>query len=330
MKILVTSSGRRNYLLKYFREANNLAPIEVYAADADSTAPSLAEADRAFVVPLIADPSYADVINKIVLEQNIDLVIPILDPDVIKLAVLRDDWDARGVTLVSASQEVSELCFDKLRAQDWLNSHGISTPATQTERTLSETSQGNQPTILKPRFGAGSLGIEYASHQSELTEKIPLLEKFIQQRGLISADDNGDILIQELVQGEDCSIEIANDLEGNYQGVCARKKLKVTTGETMKVQIIDPAPFRSIARQISALTRHRGSLDADVILTDSGPVVIELNPRFGGSYPFSHQAGFNLAPSLVAWKLGLTDHQLGESKVGTIWAKCDRVVQVGG
>jgi len=49
---------------------------------------------------------------------------------------------------------------------------------------------------------------------------------------------------------------------------------------------------------------HIGVLDCDAIVTEDNCYVFDMNPRFGGGYPFSHIAGANLPAVLLAWANG--------------------------
>jgi len=55
-------------------------------------------------------------------------------------------------------------------------------------------------------------------------------------------------------------------------------------------------PSRTMGKAIGQRLAHLGSLDCDVMATGEGYAVLDLNPRFGGGYPFSHLAGANLRP----------------------------------
>ena len=57
MNVLFTCAGRRNYLIDYFRVALGGRGL-IFAADSSSEAPTLQEADRAFVMPLVSHPGY--------------------------------------------------------------------------------------------------------------------------------------------------------------------------------------------------------------------------------------------------------------------------------
>ena len=72
--------------------------------------------------------------------------------------------------------------------------------------------------------------------------------------------------------------------------------------------------------------RHVGSLDCDLMMTESGPQVIDLNPRIGGGYPFSHLAGANLPAALIAWANGEeADPAWFKPQPGVVASRCDLV-----
>jgi carbamoyl-phosphate synthase large subunit len=72
---------------------------------------------------------------------------------------------------------------------------------------------------------------------------------------------------------------------------------------------------------------HAGNLDCDVFLAEGRLYVLELNPRFGGGYPFSHAAGADLPAALIAWASGAApDPRWLRIRPGVKAAKCDRLV----
>ena len=57
--------------------------------------------------------------------------------------------------------------------------------------------------------------------------------------------------------------------------------------------------------------------------------VLDLNPRFGGGYPFSHAAGANLPAALLAWASNAApDPTWLEARPDVRVGKCDRLVVV--
>jgi carbamoyl-phosphate synthase large subunit len=56
---------------------------------------------------------------------------------------------------------------------------------------------------------------------------------------------------------------------------------------------------------------------------------LELNPRFGGGYPFSHEAGVNLPKAILAWVGGNEIPQDGLiPRIGEIYSKCDILIPI--
>jgi carbamoyl-phosphate synthase large subunit len=57
--------------------------------------------------------------------------------------------------------------------------------------------------------------------------------------------------------------------------------------------------------------------------------VLELNPRFGGGFPFSYEAGVNLPKALIEWLKGNTiDKSLLTPTYGKMFAKNDYLIEI--
>ncbi len=74
---------------------------------------------------------------------------------------------------------------------------------------------------------------------------------------------------------------------------------------------------------------HIGNLDVDVFEKDGKYYVLELNPRFGGGFPFSYEAGVNFPKAIIEWLKGNDiDDSMLIPAYGHTFAKCDYLVEV--
>ena len=72
-----------------------------------------------------------------------------------------------------------------------------------------------------------------------------------------------------------------------------------------------------------------GNLDVDVFEKDGNYYVLELNPRFGGGFPCSYEAGVNPPKAILKWLNGEPiDPSILRSRKGQTFAKCDYLVNV--
>ena len=103
--------------------------------------------------------------------------------------------------------------------------------------------------------------------------------------------------------GEEYGLNVVNDLDGNY----------VTTWFSGNSECVLARPIRLRpwwSRRLKnlesnwVLFRHRGVLDVDVITQAGRPYILDINPRFGGQYPFWHEAGADIPSALMAWRRG--------------------------
>ena len=112
------------------------------------------------------------------------------------------------------------------------------------------------------------------------------------------------LIVQEQIQGVEYGLDVVNDLQGHFAACLVKRKLAMRAGETDAAETVDNQELESFGKMIGEKLGHIGLLDVDVIVDREGPCLLEANPRFGGHYPFSHEAGANIPAALIAWSEG--------------------------
>jgi carbamoyl-phosphate synthase large subunit len=183
---------------------------------------------------------------------------------------------------------------------------------------------------VKPRWGSGSAGIEVAEDMDELALAYPLaIRRYARSLppGVTAVRPEETALIQEWVRGEEFGLDVINDLTGRHVTTLAKRKLVMRSGETDRAVTVADVRFATLGARLGEALGHIGNLDCDVFLRDGVFSVLEMNPRFGGGYPFAHTTGANLPAALVAWACGEdADPRWFDVEPGVTMAKCDRIV----
>lgn len=333
--VLISCAGRRNYLVDYFR-ASLAGSGKVIATDVSPYAVALAEADEAVVAPPVFNADYVDWVLELCRTRAIGLVISVNDHELPILAVARERFAAEGVTLAVSDSEVISVCFDKVRTFELITRLGVRVPETWT--TLEEAEGALDagvatfPLIVKPRWGSGSFGLFTVHDREELRHAAALLTRMT-RRSLFKNYEpeagRGSIVIQPLIQGTEYGLDVVNDLEGRHVGVLVKRKLGMRSGETDKAITVDDPQLTDLGRRLAKETRHVANLDCDVIRSGGELYVLDLNPRFGGGYPFSQMAGADLPAAILAWSRGeVAREEWLHVEPGVLSAKCDRMVQI--
>ena len=333
LNILFTCAGRRTYLLRYFKEQLAGDGL-IIGTDMQLTAPALSIADIKEQVPPVYDANYIDITLGICRKHNIKALICLNDLELPILAANRHRFEQIGVTPIVSATEVIDICFDKYRTSKYIESLGLKTPTTfvNFEEAIRAIQEGvlKFPLVLKPRWGSGSIGIEFAYSMEELEDVYEILLKKIKKSILATASQGDDyILIQQKIDGQEYGMDVMNDLNGNNRGVSVKMKLGMRAGETDKAKTVDNAEIRTIGQILGNNLHHIGNLDVDVFEQNGNYYVLELNPRFGGGFPFSYEAGVNFPGAIIKWLKGEDfDERMLQPRYGETYAKCDYLVKV--
>jgi len=291
--ILFTSAGRRVALIRLFRQALDALklPGKLVAADARGTAPARFVSNAFEEVPAVGSPGYVDRLRDICRKHRIRLVVPLIDPELQLLARHREHFLAEGITPLISSSEVTQLCFDKRLTHNFFRKAGVATPAILDPRAVLSEPKGNYPFFLKPACGSSSDGATRIDNPRQL-------EFFLES---IPAP-----VLQEFVAGQEYTLDILADFEGRVRCVVPRLRMETRTGEISKgMTVKNRALIDAGKRVVEALPGAMGCITVQCFLTPQGEIqFIEINPRFGGGFPLSAQAGADFPRWIIELMLG--------------------------
>ncbi len=310
INVLLTSVGRRAYLVNYFKEAIGNRG-KVIATNIHPDATGMIAADIACVVPSADQPGFIESLLDICSRYSVKLLMSLHDWEAPFIAARLESFRKLGTIPVVSDPEVTEICLDKWATFKFALRMGWNTPASfvslASAKDAVKSGALQFPVILKPRYGQGSVCIEVVYDLYELEAQYKLLKAKvarIKSNGMLLQDKDEPLIIQQYLRGTGYDLEVVNDLEGQYVSVMAKKKLASRAGECELAETVEEQRLTALGCQIGSKMGHLGVMDVDVIDQDGILYVLEFNPRFGGCYPFSHMAGANLPAAYLAWALG--------------------------
>ena len=304
MDILLTSVGRRSYMVKYFKDAlSNQGKVHVsnsfktYAFEI---------ADYSIISPLIYEDNYIEFILNYVKKNQIKAIISLFDIDLPILAKNKKRFAQEGIEIIVSDYDFVEICNDKWKTYHFLKNNSFYTPTTflKIEEAIKAIKNKliHYPLIIKPRFGMGSIGIYQADNILELEVFYKKTQREIDHTYLKYESiqtPNESIIIQEKISGEEYGLDIFNDLKGNHLVSIPKRKLAMRSGETDGAEILEDEQLLKIGKQVAEVTMHIGNLDLDCFLWKNEFYILEMNCRFGGQYPFCHLAGTDFPKAIV-------------------------------
>lgn len=331
MNVLLTCVGRRHYLVKYFSEALGGKGL-VIGADMDKTAPGLTACDRAYQVPDVTDKKYIDCVIEIINRENVQMVFTLSDLEIGLLALNREMIERKtGAIVYVPDPDVVNICSDKWITYSFSRTLGVNSISTFLNSKAAlyaiQKKEINFPLIVKPRWGSASIAIEIVNNAEQLDIAYNSCSAAVAKSTLATLGTKNAVIIQEYMTGLEYGVDILFDENCEYQGFTAKRKLGMRSGETDKAVTVDPEPFVDVIRTIVQGMRHRGNLDCDFIEQDGEIFLLEMNPRFGGGYPFTHEAGANHVQRLVNSFTGEVSASY-QYNIGSAFAKCDTLVSV--
>lgn len=285
MNLLITSIGKRVQLIKHLKESFN-----VIGVDAGDFNPAKSFVHKFYKIPKANENNYIRSLLEICKKEKINVLIPLFEGEFEALHNERKKFEDIGVKLLLCNKEILNLCKDKIETYKFFKDSEINVPKVYNEEETEEIMKYGDidklPLIIKPKDGMGSQNVFKIKKLKELK----FFKEYIKNA-----------IIQEFIDGDEYTVDVLVDLEGNPIYIVPRKRIEVRSGEVVKSSTEkNGAIIDETLKVINILNELRdndelalqGPLTIQFFKKSNGEIyLLEINPRFGGGVPLSFESG---------------------------------------
>ncbi len=262
MNILIESSGSHvsYFMIKAIKEAGHKA----IASDVNPICAGRYLADGFVKFPKANSQNLWQEIGEIIDKELIDIVIPSFDMTLLGWAKGKYlefcEYDCK---VLISEPEVIDIFLDKWNAYQFFIKNNIPTPKTSLDRKYE---------LVKPRLGRGSKGIFRIKKDTDMTNNIS----------------------QEIINGQEYTVDILCDQESNPLFIIPRKRLSIKDGKSTEGIVEDVKSIKQLVKRICSLVKFKGPINMQCFIKDNGEIsVIEINPRVAGGMALGFAASQN-------------------------------------
>jgi len=249
--------------------------------------------------------------------ESMDGVFIVAPEDHRTLKKLVECVESLNVNILNSSSAAIEQAADKAALATRLKDLGLNGPKTlvfSASDSVDEIARITEdqigfPSVFKPSNGAGCNGMSIVQSAEQVLKAVEN----------IRADQPGDVIVQEFIEGVSASVSLmvagskALPVSLNLQDITLTSPEGVSSYNGGLVPFDHPSKdeaFEMTKRLVESFGNLRGYVGVDIVLSDKGVFVVEVNPRLTTSYVgLRRVADFNVAEAItdVALKNTLPD-----------------------
>lgn len=226
-------------------------------------------------IPFISDPSFVDVLNRYIDENNIDYIFPALDSVILALSQNRDKLHAK---LLTCPHETVELCRSKSKTYERLSGCDFLPEIYSSLEQIKD-----YPVIIKPTESQGSQGFMILKNEEQLKYELS-----------VRTDEQ---VVCEYLPGEEYTIDCFTDRHGKLRYAACRNRHRIKNGISVNSCVMEPDErVYEIAEIINQKMEFRGVWFFQLKKNSKGEYrLLECATRVAGTMCVQRAAGINLA-----------------------------------
>ncbi len=163
-------------------------------------------------------------------------------------------------------------------------------PVTRLVGPSSAAEEWSFPIVVKPRRGAGSRGVRLVPDRAALD----------------ALGDDDSLIAQELLPGDEFSVDVLADAHGTVIAAVPRTRTRVDSGVSIAGQTVKNDELESTATAVAHAVGLVGVANVQLRRDATGrAALLEVNPRFPGAMPLTIAAGVDMPSLALDLALGL-------------------------
>ena len=288
MRVLILGSGGREHALAW-KIAQSPKVNKIYCAPGNAGTASVAE-------NIDISPDNIQALLNFALIKGIGLTV--VGPEQPLVKGIADSFEESGLRVFGPSQRAAEIEGSKVFCKDLMKKYGIPTARYESFNSLDQVklfTKEDEPVVVKASGLASGKGVVLCRNGKEARSAIQsimqgkvfgnagdqvVIEEFLtgQEVSLLAFTDGKTILPLESAQDHKAAFD--DDKGPNTGGMGAYSPAPIFT-EELKKKVVDEIMIPTVRAMAKEGRYYRGILYAGLMLTESGPKVLEFNARFG-------------------------------------------------
>ena len=274
-KILIIPIGSAGGL-NWWKSLRDQPNLDIIGSDCDPIVAGRWLAPEFVQLPNVINKDFSVKLLSIVKEQQIEIVIPVLDPILESMARLSSLLKNSGASLLLPPLQVVRAATDKRKTYSALQ-NVIRIPEDFTHHSDVELPY---PVLVKPAISTGSVNIFIAENPKELA----FWRKYIKEA-----------IVQEYLPGIEYTIDCLSNFDSEVLVASPRLRHRVRAGLSVIGTTVSDIRLQEMAKKISTAMKLQGPWFFQTRQDGRGEhVVIEVNARIAGGVMATVKAGANI------------------------------------
>lgn len=274
--------------------------------------------DVYYKVPAAKDPNYIDIVLDICKKEKVDIYLPTMSYELVKLIENLDRFEEAGVKVSVSNRYSIETTCNKLKFYEFMRDNNLPMVDFYPAHNLKEVKEAfdklgypNKAVCMKALESSGSRGIRIVDPKKKRFD-ILFGEKpnsfFISYEELMEIlaekDEMPEVVVMEAIPGAEFSVDLVAD-HGKVLYMCARKSDTIIASIPQSATLFKDEKAYKICEDVVRLLELDGQADFDFKYdADGNPVLMEVNPRIAATMKIFKEGGMNLVYLRIKQLLG--------------------------